>query len=77
MLETVEGLFALADATGDRKYAEWGLDATFWASRNAYLSDGLFRDAFDVKTATVRGGALAERQTRPSSGRRSGVPQSL
>jgi hypothetical protein len=51
ILETAEGLFALSDATGDRKYAEWGLDGIFWVARNAYLSDGLFRDAFDVKTA--------------------------
>jgi hypothetical protein len=50
LLETIDGLFVLADASGDRKYADWGLDAAFWAVRNAYLSDGLFRDAFDVKT---------------------------
>jgi hypothetical protein len=50
LLQTVDGLFALAEATADRKYSDWGLDAVFWAARNAYLSDGLFRDAFDVKT---------------------------
>lgn len=50
VLETVDGLFALAEASGDRKYAEWGLDAAFWAARNAYAGEGLFRDAFDVKT---------------------------
>src|SRR5205823_6173368 len=51
LLQTVDGLFAVAEATGDRKYSDWGLDAVFWAARNAYVSDGLFRDAFDVKTA--------------------------
>ena len=51
ILETSEGLFALTDATGDHKYTEWALDAAFWVARNAYISDGLFRDAFDVKTA--------------------------
>jgi hypothetical protein len=51
LLQTVDGLFALADVTGDRKYSDWALDGVFWAARNAYLSDGLFRDAFDVKTA--------------------------
>ena len=50
MLDAVDGLFTLADATGERKYAEWGLDAAFWAARNAYIGDGLMRDAFDVKT---------------------------
>lgn len=48
--ETLDGLFALAEATGDRKYSDWALDAAFWAARNAYQADGLFRDAFDVKT---------------------------
>ena len=51
LLEAVEGLFTLADAAGDRKYAEWGLDAAFWVARNAYIGEGLVRDAFDVKTA--------------------------
>jgi uncharacterized protein YyaL (SSP411 family) len=50
LLRTIDGLFALAEATADRKYSDWGLDAAFWAARNAYVSDGLFRDAFDVKT---------------------------
>jgi hypothetical protein len=51
VLESLDGLFALAEATGDRKYSDWALDAAFWAARNAYHADGLFRDAFDLKTA--------------------------
>ena len=50
LFESLDGLLVLAEATADRKYADWALDAAFWAARNAYLSDGLFRDAFDVKT---------------------------
>jgi hypothetical protein len=50
LLETLDGLFVLSEATGDRKYSDWALDAAFWVARNAYLGDGLFRDAFDVKT---------------------------
>src|SRR5689334_15320386 len=51
LLETVDGLFALAEATNERKYSDWALDAVFWAARNAYIADGLFRDEFDVRTA--------------------------
>ena len=51
LLETLDGLFALAEATGERKYSDWALDGAFWAARNAYHGDGLFRDAFDVRSA--------------------------
>ena len=50
VLECVDGLFALSDVTGDRRYADWALDAVFWVTRNAYLGEGLFRDSFDVKS---------------------------
>lgn len=50
LLQSLDGLFVLAEATGDRKYSDWALDAAFWVSRNAYLGEGLFRDAFDVQT---------------------------
>jgi hypothetical protein len=49
VLECVDGLFVLSDVAGDRHYSDWALDAAFWVARNAYLADGLFRDAFDVK----------------------------
>jgi uncharacterized protein YyaL (SSP411 family) len=52
LLETLDGLFALGEAAADRKYTDCALDAAFWAARNAYLSDGLFRDTFDVKAGT-------------------------
>ena len=51
LFETLDGLFALTEATGERKYADWALDAAFWAARNAYRGDGLFHDAFDLKTS--------------------------
>jgi hypothetical protein len=50
LFESLDGLFFLAEATSDRKYSDWALDAAFWAARNAYIGEGLFRDAFDVKT---------------------------
>jgi len=50
ILEAVDGLWLLTDATGDRRYAEWANDAAAWVARYAYRRDGLFRDQFDVKT---------------------------
>jgi len=52
VLESLDGLFTLADATGDKRYAEWALDAVAWVARKAWLGDGLFRDAYDVKART-------------------------
>jgi hypothetical protein len=48
--ESVDGLWLLADATGDSRYAEWAGAAAAWEARYSYLGDGLFRDQFDVKT---------------------------
>ncbi len=50
VLECVDGLLLLSDETGDPRYAEWALSAAAWVARNAYLGDGLFRDAFEVRT---------------------------
>jgi hypothetical protein len=49
VLECLDGLWLLADATGDRRYAEWASAAAVWVAHYAYLGDGLFRDQFDVK----------------------------
>lgn len=50
VLESLDGLWLLADATGDARYAEWANAAAAWEARNSYLGDGLFRDQFDVKS---------------------------
>jgi len=50
VLECVDGLWLLADATGDKRYIEWANSAAAWEARHSYLGDGLFRDQFDVKT---------------------------
>lgn len=50
ILEAVDGLWLLADATHDDRYPEWANAATEWVARYAYRGDGLFRDQFDVKT---------------------------
>ncbi|MCE5309091.1 MAG: hypothetical protein LLG20_15740 [Acidobacteriales bacterium] len=50
LLECVDGLWLLSDATGDNRYGEWALAATSWVARNAYIGGGLVRDAFNVTT---------------------------
>jgi hypothetical protein len=50
VLESLDGLWLLADATGDNRYGEWAHAAAAWEARHSYLGDGLFRDQFDVKT---------------------------
>src|SRR5579862_3768023 len=50
VFEAVDGLWVLADATGNNQYAEWADAAVAWEARNSYLGDGLFRDLFDVTT---------------------------
>jgi len=66
VLESVDGLWLLADATGDRRYAEWANAAAAWEARYSYLGDGLFRDQFDVKTwRHVPPPADAEKPGRP------------
>jgi len=50
VLEAVDGLWLLTDATGNNHYAEWANAAAAWEARYSYLGDGLFRDQFNVKT---------------------------
>ena len=47
ILECLEGLFFLADETGERRYQQAALDALDWVQRKAYLAgEGLFRDSY-------------------------------
>jgi hypothetical protein len=50
ILECVDGLWLLADATGEARYAEWARAAVDWVARNAYMGEGLCRDAFEVRS---------------------------
>ena len=65
VLEALDGLWVLADATGDTRYAEWANAAAEWEARNSYLGDGLFRDQFDVKTGRYLPAAPGARPGRP------------
>ncbi len=50
VVECVDGLWLLSEATGDARYAEWALSAAAWAAKHAYLGNGLLRDCFQVKS---------------------------
>lgn len=48
ILEGIDGLFHLADATGMSRYEEAAITALYWVARNAYLNGkGLFQDFYD------------------------------
>src|SRR5581483_2162774 len=53
VLEALDGLWVLAEATGDNRYAEWANAAAAWEARNSYMGDGLFRDRFDITTGRI------------------------
>jgi hypothetical protein len=66
VLEALDGLWVLADATGDARYAEWANAAALWEARNSYLGEGLFRDQFDVKSwSYMPPSASAKKPGRP------------
>ena len=65
VFEAVDGLWVLADATGDNRYAEWANAAAAWEARNSYLGDGLFRDRFDVTTLRPVPAAPGAKPGRP------------
>jgi hypothetical protein len=50
VLECAIGLLWLADTSGERQYEQWALDAASWVARNAYLGQGLFRDAYSIES---------------------------
>jgi hypothetical protein len=68
ILETLDGLFALADATGEQCYEKWALDALHWIARKAYLpGEGEVRDVYDpaahciVEVPSWTAGKLSQR----------------
>lgn len=51
ILESVDGLFHLADATQNTRYGEAALDALNWVEKNAYQQGtGLFENSYDPKS---------------------------
>jgi len=66
VLECLHGLWLLADASGDERYAEWANAAASWEACHSYLGGGLFRDQFDLKTwRHVPPPASADKPGRP------------
>jgi hypothetical protein len=50
VLEALDGLWVLADASPGTPYAQWANAAAAWEAGNSYIGNGLFRDQYDVKT---------------------------
>lgn len=50
VLECLDGLLSLAEATAQTQYAEWAEEAVAWIAHNAYLGKGLFRDSYSVRS---------------------------
>jgi hypothetical protein len=50
MTECCDGLFTLADVTGDDRYAQWATDAVCWCAKKLYAGDGVFHDAYVPST---------------------------
>lgn len=64
-LETLDGLFMLADATGNMRYRTAALAALDWVAENAWMPDkGLFRDIYNSEREEFVFG-VASSQNRP------------
>jgi hypothetical protein len=48
ILECCDGLIALSEYLDEPKYWDWVAQAAGWVAANAYLGQGLFRDAFSL-----------------------------
>ncbi|NLG29341.1 MAG: hypothetical protein GX557_15635, partial [Chloroflexi bacterium] len=67
VLEALEGLLLLGDATGEARYSDAASAAARWVAARAYQGDGLFVDSYDPASRTfapyrygTRGRPLAE-----------------
>lgn len=72
ILEALDGLFALAEATGQRRYADAALNALRWVQQRMFLPvEGLVQDEYDLESRTVHLSPTtqADRQTFPQPGR--------
>ena len=71
ILESLDGLFVLADTTGERQYSDAAVSALRWVQRRMFLPDeGLFRDDYDPRRGVVQrpgwmGGDLFPQPGRP------------
>ena len=66
VLESLDGLFYLSEATGDDTYRDWAIDALAWVARKMYLpGQGLFMDLFSTATWKPEPSHWANRQPYP------------
>ncbi len=70
IMETLGGLFALSDATGDKQYAEAAVAALRWVQRKLWLPDeGLFWDEYDPDKRTRHRAPWMKKECFPQPGR--------
>lgn len=66
ILECLDGLFYLSEATGDDAYTGWAVHALDWVARKTYLPDErLFYDLFSTSTWSIERAPWAHRQPYP------------
>ncbi|MGI6610045.1 MAG: hypothetical protein ACOX4G_05985, partial [Limnochordia bacterium] len=66
ILECLDGLFHLSEATGDDAYTGWAVHALDWVARKTYLPDErLFYDLFSTSTWSIERAPWAHRQPYP------------
>ncbi|MCK4590308.1 MAG: hypothetical protein KAT86_01040 [Candidatus Latescibacteria bacterium] len=53
ILECLDGLILLSEATGEESYWQAALDAARWALNKMYLGDGLFYDGYDPTACKI------------------------
>ena len=66
ILESLDGLFMLADMLGEARYEKAALDAAAWIARKAWLPDeGRFQDTYDIRSRTFKVLADLPNASRP------------
>lgn len=70
ILECLDGLFTLAEATGENRYADAAIAALRWVQARMFLPDeGLFADHYDRKTREIRRASFMPEALYPQPGR--------
>lgn len=70
VLECIDGLWALAELTGDEMYGIWAEDAVKWVFKNAYIKgQGVFKDLFSLDTMSFGEYKRIDGAMRPNRGR--------
>ena len=70
ILESLDGLFTLAEVSGESRYADAAILALRWVKARMFLPDeGLFADHYDLETRTIKRAVFMREQLYPQQGR--------